>query len=89
MEKQSVDKQKDATAQLPSVNINVVGDLHMNGSAIGTQNTVSTKKVEQEEKAHSKSGWWTPVWQKITANVIWWIIGLSGIVIAILYNIFK
>ena len=88
MDRQPADRQKDAAVQLPSINVNVGGDLHMDNSAIGTQNAVSTK-VEQDNRVHSKSGWWRPVWQKITANIIWWIIGFSGTIIAILYNIFN
>ena len=88
MNKPSTDKQKEGTVQLPSIQVNVGGDLHMAGSAIGTQNTTSTNTVKKDETS-SKSSWWTPVWQSITSNIIWWIIGISGTVVAILYEILK
>ena len=88
MDKQSTDKQKEGTVQLPSIQVNVGGDLHMAGSAIGTQNTTSTNTVKKDGTS-SKSSWWTPVWQSITSNIIWWIIGISGTVVAILYKILK
>lgn len=88
MDKQTTDKQKEGTVQLPSIQVNVGGDLHMAGSAIGTQNTTSTNTVKKDETS-SKSSWWTPVWQSITSNIIWWIIGISGTVVAILYKTLK
>lgn len=88
LEDMDTDKKKDGTSQIPSISVNVGRDLTMHDSAIGTQNTISKNTLKGGETS-SKSSWWTPIWQSITANIILWIIGISGTVIAILYRIFK
>ena len=88
MDKQSTDKQKEGTVQLPSIQVNVGGDLHMAGSAIGTQNTTSTNTVKKDETS-SKSSWWTPIWQNITANIIWELLVLGAIIILFMIYFFQ
>lgn len=81
------------TPQSPQSNItiNVGGDFNMSGSAVGNNNevenkgaiasTITTKTEVQQEKL----SFWEGVWQQIVANWIWWLLGVIGVTILIIY----
>lgn len=68
----------------PQLVINVGGDLNMNDSTIGYKNKVGNQGnvqsyiTEGKVKVPEKSSFWEGVSQQITANWIWWLLGILG-----------